>query len=224
MRLRSTTAPMAAALVALAVLATACEGGGSGPTGAPSAPGATTSAAADAGEGKGGKADFDTVFDTEALLRQALPDRESLKGWTPKDGNASVDEDPTPAAECGAESAWDCARVARGSVSFEGGGELAGFEIEAFADRGDAEAACGARKKWAARYEQAKVPPLPGVESHSYYRNAGGLDNIFLSLCLGTVVAEVRLEDWGGSSLDPGTLHSLAEFFVPRIEKAAAGS
>ncbi|MEW2137919.1 hypothetical protein AB0892_15170 [Streptomyces sp. NPDC005409] len=68
------------------------------------------------------------------------------------------------------------------------------------------------------------MAPVPGVEGHAYYRNAGSLDGLDLIMCLGPVVAKVRLEDGGGSSLDPATVHSLAQLFVPRIEKAAAAS
>ncbi|MFF8268702.1 hypothetical protein ACF059_15055 [Streptomyces sp. NPDC016562] len=55
-------------------------------------------------------------------------------------------------------------------------------------------------------------------------RNAGGLDGLDLIMCLGTVIAKVKLEDEVGSSPDPATVHSLAQLFVPRIDKAAAAS
>ncbi|MGW6949080.1 hypothetical protein [Streptomyces xanthophaeus] len=102
-------------------------------------------------------------------------------------------------------------------------GEEAHFDVTAFADKKAAQDACRKEANWSAKYTKAQVLPVPGVESHAYYRNVGGLDGLFLTMCLGTVVAEVTLEG-KGSSLDPATAHCLAQIFVPRIQKAAAAS
>ncbi|MFJ6753856.1 MULTISPECIES: hypothetical protein [unclassified Streptomyces] len=230
MQLRSGTGSMTAVLMALAALATACGGGGSGPTGEKPptgdkpAAGATAGTGADSGKPKGGTVDFDTVFKTEERFRQALPDPESMKGWKPKTGRANVEEQPKSAAECGPDAHWDCTRIANGSVKFEAFGETAYFDIQAYADKPAAGAACAREKDWSATYGKAEVTPVPGVEGHAYYRNAGSLDGLDLIMCLGTVIAKVRLEDGGGSSLDPATVHNLARLFVPRIQKAAASS
>ncbi|MFJ3721595.1 hypothetical protein ACIPYQ_03385 [Streptomyces sp. NPDC090045] len=222
MQLRSGSGSTAAVLMALAAFATAC-GGGSDPTAGATA-GATAGTGADAGKPKGGAVDFDTVFKTEDRFRQALPDPESMKGWKPKTGRANVEEQPKSAAECGPDTHWDCTRIANGSVKFEAFGEFAYFDIQSYADKTAAGAACRKEKDWSAKYTKAEVAPVPSVEGHAYYRNAGGLDGLNLTMCLGTVIAQVRLEDGGGSSLDPDTVHSLAQLFVPRIQKAAAAS
>ncbi|WP_420077967.1 hypothetical protein ACN6AT_00465 [Streptomyces sp. JL4002] len=164
------------------------------------------------------------MFNTEDRIRQALPDPGAMKGWKPKTGRADIEEQPKSAAACGPDTHWDCTGIADGSVKFEAAGENAYFDIQAYADKKAAEAACSKEKDWSAKYTKAEVPPVPGVESHAYYRNAGSLDGLDLTMCLGTVIAQVRLEDGGGSSLDPATVHSLAQLFVPRIQKAAAAS
>ncbi|WP_030689890.1 hypothetical protein [Streptomyces globisporus] len=167
--------------------------------------------------------DFDTVFKTEERFKQALPDPASMAGWTPQGASARVEEEPKSAEQCGADTDWECARIARGDADFEAVGEEADFELTAFADKKAAQDACRKERTWSAKYTKAQVPPVPGVESHAYYRNAGGLDGLHLAMCLGTVIAEVTLEG-EGSSLDPATAHSLAQVFVPRIQKAAAAS
>jgi hypothetical protein len=210
-------------LVTLAALATSCGGAGSDP--APPKP--STSSGTETGSGSGGsevgKADFDTVFKTEERFKQALPDPASMAGWTPQDASASIEEEPNPAEQCSADTDWECARIARGHAHFEAVGEEASFELTAFADKKTAQDACRKEKTWSAQYTKAQVAPVPGTESHAYYRNAGGLDGLHLTMCLGTVIAEVTLEG-EGSSLDPATAHSLAQVFVPRIQKAAAAS
>ncbi|WP_395358325.1 hypothetical protein ACHGLA_01215 [Streptomyces sp. YH02] len=227
----------AAVLVALAAFAGGCGDGGSDtattkpPTShsAGAATGAATGAGTGAGAGSGagssavGKGDFDTVFKTEERFQQALPDPASMAGWTPRNAGAEIDEEPTPAQSCGADADWYCARIARGEANFEAFGEEAQFDLTAFADRKAAQDACRKEKNWSAKYTKAEVSPVPDVESHAYYRRAGGLDGLHLTMCLGTVVAEVLLEG-EGSSLDPATAHSLAQVFVPRIQKAAAAS
>jgi hypothetical protein len=228
MQLRSGIGSRVVVLMALAAFATAC--GGSDPTGEKppandkSAPGANAGAGAGSDKPKGGKVDFDTVFNTEDRIRQALPDPGAMKGWKPKTGRADIEDQPKSAAECGPDTHWDCTGIADGSVKFEAAGENAYFDIQAYADKKAADAACRKEKDWSAKYSKAEVPPVPGVESHAYYRNAGSLDGLDLIMCLGTVIAKVRLEDGGGSSLDPATVHSLAQLFVPRIQKAAAAS
>ncbi|MFB7828680.1 hypothetical protein ACFWG5_08295 [Streptomyces hydrogenans] len=167
---------------------------------------------------KGGS---DTVFRTEERFRQALPDPASMAGWTPRSANAEIEEAPEPAANCGQDADWYCARIARGEANFEAVGEEAQFDLTAFADRSAAQDACRKEKTWSAKYTEAQVPPVPGVDSHAYYRNAGGLDGLNLFMCTGTVVAQVLLEG-EGSSLDPATAHSLAQLFASRIHKAAA--
>ncbi|MFB6841573.1 hypothetical protein [Streptomyces sp. NPDC056361] len=117
----------------------------------------------------------------------------------------------------------DCAEVAGGKAKFEAVGEEVTFDLTAFPDRKAAQDGCRKEKHWSAKRTEAPVPPVPGVESHAYYRNVGGMDGLFLTMCLGTVVAEVTLEG-EGSSLDPATAHSLARVFVPRIQKAAAAA
>lgn len=211
--------------MALAVFAAACGGGGSDSVG--EKPPITDKPAPGAGEGseksKGGKVDFDTVFNTKERIQQALPDPESMKGWKSKTGRADIEEQPKSAAECGPDTHWDCSGIAHGSTKFEEVGETVLFKIQAYADKKAAEAACRKEKDWSAKYTKAEAAPVPGVESHTYYRNAGNLDGLDLSMCLGTVIAQVRLEG-GGSSLDPATAHSLAQLFVPRIQRAAAAS
>ncbi|MFE5597302.1 hypothetical protein [Streptomyces sp. NPDC056549] len=209
----------------LAALATGC--GGAGSDTATTKPPTGNSAGAGSGSGSGGsevsKADFDTVFTTEERFKQALPDPASMAGWTPQNAGARIEEEPKPAAECGPDSDWECARIARGDANFEAVGEEAHFDLTAFADTKAAQDACRKEKGWSAEYTKAQVPPVPGVESHAYYRNVGGLNGLNLIMCLGTVIAEVTLEG-EGSSLDPATAHSLAQVFVPRIQKAAATS
>ncbi|MEU7279339.1 hypothetical protein AB0A69_11255 [Streptomyces sp. NPDC045431] len=219
----------AAVVVALAAFATGCGGGGSDTVAAK--PPAADSSGAEAGTGAGstpgkptdGKVDFDTVFKTEERFKQALPDPASMAGWTPKNAGADIKESPKPAAECGADTHWDCTSVARGDANFEAFGEEALFDLVAYADKKAAQDACRKEKTWSAKYAKAEVAPVPGIESHAYYRNAGGLDGLNLTMCLGTVIAQVRLEG-EGSSLDPATAHSMARMFVPRIQKAAAAS
>lgn len=212
--------------MALSVFAAACGGGspdsagGKPPIAGTSAPG--TGAGSD--KPKEAKADFDTVFNTEDRIRQALPDPEAMKGWKPQSGRADIEEQPKSAAQCGPDRHWDCTGIANGSVKFEAAGENAYFKIQAYAGNEASEAACRKEKDWSAKYSKAEVAPVPGVESHAYYRNAGGLDGLDFTMCLGTVIAQVRLEDGGGSSLDADTVHSLAQVFVPRVQKAAAAS
>ncbi|MGW7104419.1 hypothetical protein [Streptomyces sp. NPDC054838] len=220
MQLRSGIGSRAAVLMALAAFAAACGGGGSDTVGE-KPPATEKSAPSD--KPKGGKADFDTVFNTEDRIRQALPDPGAMKGWKPKTGRVNIEERPESAAECGPDTAWDCTSIANGLAAFEEVGETAAFHIDAFADKKAAEAACRKEKDWSAKYTKAEVPPVTGVESHAYYRNAGGLDTLYLTMCQGTVVAQVYLYG-GGSSLDPATVHSLAQLFVPRIQKTAAAS
>ncbi|WP_411105095.1 hypothetical protein [Streptomyces sp. cmx-4-9] len=230
MQLRSGIGSMAVAVMALAAFATACGGGGSEPTGEKpptndkSAPGTNAGTGGGSGKSKGATSDFDTVFNTEDRIRQALPDPGAMKGWKPKTGRADIEEQPKSPAECGPDTHWDCTGIADGSVKFEAAGENAYFDIQAYADKKAAEDACSKEKDWSAKHAKAEMPPVPGVESHAYYRNAGSLDGLDLTMCLGTVIAQVRLEDGGGSSLDPATVHTLAQLFVPRIQKAAAAS
>ncbi|APE22926.1 hypothetical protein [Streptomyces venezuelae] len=206
----------------LAALATGCGGAGSDTTTKPA-----TGGSAGTGSGSGGsavgKADFGTVFRTEERFKQALPDPASMAGWTPRSASADIEEAPEPAASCGADADWYCARIARGEADYEAFGEEAQFDLTAFADEKAAQDACRKEKSWSAKYTKAGVAPVAGVESHAYYRNAGSLDGLYLTLCLGTTVAQVTLEG-EGSSLDPATAHSLAQIFVPRIQKAAAAS
>ncbi|MFF1778698.1 hypothetical protein [Streptomyces virginiae] len=210
-------------LVALGVLATGC-GGGADTVGekAPGGDSAKAGGASSSGEpAAAGTVDFDTVFTTEERFKQALPDPASMAGWTPKSARADIEETPKPAAECGPDTHWDCTNVADGDANFEEVGERALFDIVAYADKKAAQDACRKEKDWSAKYSKAEVPPVPGVESHAYYRSAGGLNGLDLTMCLGTVIAQVRLEG-GGSDLDPATAHALARLFVPRIQKAAA--
>ncbi|MEU2503569.1 hypothetical protein ABZ621_02550 [Streptomyces sp. NPDC007863] len=215
----------AALIVALATLATGCGGTGSGT--APAKQPTGDSAEKEAGSGSGGpavdEADFDTVFDTEERFEQALPDPASMAGWTPRSAGAEIEEAPEPAANCGPDADWYCARIARGEADFEAAGEEAQFDLTAFADKSAAQDACRKEKNWSAKYTKAQVSPIPGVDSYAYYRNAGGLDGLNVFMCTGTVVAQVLLEG-DGSTLDTGTAHSLAQLFAPRIHKAAAAS
>ncbi|MGW3056464.1 hypothetical protein ACWC98_11045 [Streptomyces goshikiensis] len=179
-------------------------------------------AGADAGGGSGtSAAEFSTVFNTKQKIQAALPDPASMKGWKPKTGRANVVEQPTPLAQCG--PAWDCAAVADGSAKFEEVGETVIFELHAFPDQPTAQDACRKEATKTAKYTKAEVAPLDGATSHAYYRNAGGLDGINVSLCLGTVVGHVTIEG-GGSNLDPETAHSMARTLIDRIRKAAAAS
>lgn len=223
MQMKSRIGPRAAVLAvvaALAAFATAC-GGGSGTGGAkPPAAGSAGTATAP-GNPPAGKAGVHAVISTEARIQQALPDPDSMKGWTPKTGEASVVEKPKSEAECATGTDWDCAEIAGGSAKFEEFGETARFRITAFADEKAAAAACAKEKDWSAKYTKANAQPVPGAESHAYYRNVGGLDGVHLFICLGTVIGEVTLEG-GGSDLNPATARSLAQIFVSRIQKAAA--
>lgn len=215
--------PSAAVLVTLAALATSCGGAGSDTATTKPATGNSAGTGSGSGSSAVGKVDFDTVFKTDERFKQALPDPESMAGWTPRNASADIEEAPEPAENCGADADWYCARIARGEANFEAVGEEAHFDITAFADKKAAQDACRKETNWSAKYAKAQVPPVPGIESHAYYRNVGGLDGLFLTMCLGTVIAEVTLEG-EGSSLDPATAHSLAQVFVPRIQKAAAAS
>lgn len=220
MKARSGIAARAATLVVLAAFATACSGSDHG-SAANTKPTAT---AASSGAGSGGKPvgnmDFDTVFNDKNKLRLALPDPASMREWTPKRGDAYIAEPQDP-SECGPDAAWHCARVANGVAEFEDVGEHADFKIDAFADRKTAQDACRKEAAWSAKYAKADVPPVSDLPSHAYYRNAGGLNGIYLTMCAGTVVATTFLE---GGSMDPATLHTLAGIFATRIQKAAAGS
>ena len=167
--------------------------------------------------------DFATVFDTEKKIQSALPDPASMGGWTPENARAYVEEQPDSPSECSPDSHWDCTAIANGAAHFESAGETAVFSIDAFADQKAAQAACRKEVPWSVKYTKANVRPVTGVTSHGYYRNAGGLDGLDLTMCLGTVIAQVRLEG-EGSSMDPATAHTLAQNFVPRIRKAAAAS
>ncbi|MFE0876188.1 hypothetical protein ACFW4X_15210 [Streptomyces smyrnaeus] len=169
------------------------------------------------------KKGFGTVFDTERKIRATLPQPESMAGWTPKNGRAHVEEQPDSPSECGADTHWDCTAVGNGSANYEAAGETVIFSVDAFPDTKAAQAACRKEESWSAKYTKKKVPPLSGVTSHAYYRNAGGLDGLDLTMCTGTVIAQVRLEG-EGSDLDPATSHTLAKTFLARIQKAAAAS
>ncbi|MFE7510475.1 hypothetical protein ACFU8I_04505 [Streptomyces sp. NPDC057540] len=220
------TRSRAMALVALAALAAGCGGAGSDTP--PTTPtGKSAASGTGSGSGPGGSAagavGFDTVFRTEERFKQALPDPASMAGWTPQDASALIEEDPRPAGQCAADTDWECAKIARGDATFEAFGEEADFDITAFADQTGAQEACRKESTWSAKYTRAQVAAVPGVESHAYYRNVGGENGLYLTLCLGTVVAEVTLAGPNGS-LDPATAHSLAQVFVPRIQKAAAAS
>ncbi|MFI8962405.1 hypothetical protein ACIGO8_09835 [Streptomyces sp. NPDC053493] len=240
------TASTAAVLVVVAALTAGCgsgagsdASGGTGGTSGGKAPatgsgtasgsssGSGTASGSGSGSGEaagGGAGDFGTVFKTEQRIEQGLPDPASMKGWTPKNGSAEVEEQPKSAAECAGSAAdWDCTAIADGSADFDAFGENADFDLTAFADKAAARAACAKEKAWFAKYTKAQVAAVPGAESHAYYRNHGGLDGLNVTLCLGTVVARVRLEG-EGSSLDPGTAHTLSRVFVDRIQKAAAAS
>ncbi|MFE9214929.1 hypothetical protein ACFYN3_01130 [Streptomyces lavendulae] len=166
-------------------------------------------------------AGFSTAFNTEQKIQAALPDPDSMKGWKPKTGKAHVVEQPTPPAQCGPD--WDCAAVADGSAKFEEVGEIVTFHLYAFADQPTAQDACRKETTQMAKYTKAEVAPLDGATSHAYYRNAGGLDGINVSLCLGTVVGRVTIEG-GGSNLDPKTAHSMSRILIDRVRKAATAS
>ncbi|MFE9560186.1 hypothetical protein ACFYM0_03675 [Streptomyces sp. NPDC006487] len=210
-------------LVTLAVLSTGCGGAGSDTATPKPASGNSAGTGSGSAGSAVGKADFDTVFKTEEKFKQALPDPASMAGWRPQNASANIEEAPGAGESCGADADWYCARIARGEANFEAVGEEAHFDMTAFADKKAAQEACRKEANWSAKYTKAQVPPVPGTESHAYYRNVGGLDGLFLIVCLGTVVAEVTLEG-EGSSLDPATAHSLAQVFVPRIQRAAAAS
>lgn len=200
------------------MLATGCGGGADrvgekAPGGDSAKPGGASSSGKPAAAGA---VDFDTVFTTEDRFKQALPDPASMAGWTPKRAGADIEEAPKPAAECGPDTHWDCTAVADGDANFEEVGERALFDLVAYADKKAAQDACRKEKDWSAKYSKAEVPPVPDVESHAYYRSAGGLNGLDLTMCLGTVIAQVRLEGeaaiwtrpppthWPGSS-SPGS-------------------
>nr|WP_144298867.1 hypothetical protein [Streptomyces sp. TLI_235] len=211
--------------MALAALVTAC---GSGADGAGTEKPTT---AADRGVGAGtsgkpatGTVDFPTVLNTERRIQSALPDPAQMAEWTPKTGRAHVEEQPKPPSECGADPDWACAVIATGSAKFEAFGETVIFSIKAYPDQKATQDACRKEAASSAKYTKANVPPVAGVTGHAYYRNAGNLDGLDLIMCMGTVLAEIRLEG-SGSNLDPSTAHTLAQgVFVPRIQKAAAAS
>ncbi|MFF2641758.1 hypothetical protein ACFVUB_18135 [Streptomyces niveus] len=100
---------------------------------------------------------------------------------------------------------------------------LARFEITAFADKKAAQDACRKEKTRSAKYTKAPVPPVSGVESHTYDRNTVGENGLYTTMCLGTVIAEVALAG-PNSTLDPATAHSLAQDFAPGSRKAATAS
>ncbi|MFB7277340.1 hypothetical protein ACFCZV_09540 [Streptomyces hydrogenans] len=213
----------AALMMALVAFAAGC--GGSGSDAAPTKPPAGDSAAKETGAGGAAvdESGSDTVFRTEERFKQALPDPTSMAGWTPRGASAEIEEAPEAAANCGPDADWYCARIARGEADYEAVGEEAQFDLTAFADKGAAQDACRKQKAWSAKYTKAQTPPIPGVDSYAYYRNAGGLDGLNLYMCTGTVVAQVLLEG-EGSTLDPDTAHALGQLFAARIHKAAAAS
>ncbi|MFD7341684.1 hypothetical protein ACFV98_37795 [Streptomyces violascens] len=223
MRVKTGTGTATVLLVVSALFVPGCgaepaKGAGTPGTGTASKP----AAGADAGVGSGASAaEFSTVFNTKQKIQAALPDPDSMKGWKPKSGSANVVEQPTPLAQCGPD--WDCAAVADGSAKFEEVGETVIFHLYAFTDQPTARDACRKEATQMAKYTKAEVAPLDGATSHAYYRNAGGLDGINVSLCLGTVVGRVTIEG-GGSNLDPGTAHSMARILIDRVRKAAAAS
>ncbi|MEU5915252.1 hypothetical protein [Streptomyces sp. NPDC047141] len=214
-----------AVLVALAALVTGC--GGSASDTAPTKPSAGHSAGSGSGSGSDGSSagtvGFDTVFKTEERFQQALPDPASMAGWTPRNASALIEDDPEPAARCAPSRDWECAKIAHGEAYFEAFGEEADFDITAFVDKAGAGEACRKEATWSAKYTKAPGAAVSDVESHAYYRNVGGENGLYVTMCLGTVVAEVTLAG-PNSSLDPDTAHSLAQQFVPRIQKAAATS
>jgi hypothetical protein len=225
MRVKTGTGTATVLLVVLALFVPGCgaepsKGAGTPGTGTASKPAAGADASAGSGSGTSTVA-FSTVFNTEQKIQAALPDPASMKGWKPKTGSANVVEQPTPPAQCGAD--WDCAAVADGSAKFEEVGETVIFHLHAFTDQPTAQNACRAEATQMAKYTKAEVAPLDGATSHAYYRNAGGLDGINVSLCLGTVVGRVTIEG-GGSNLDPETAHSMARILIDRVRKAAAAS
>ncbi|MFE3993942.1 hypothetical protein ACFXPW_19980 [Streptomyces goshikiensis] len=223
MRVKTGTGTATVLLAVSALFVPGCGAEQSKDAGTPGAGTASKPAAgADAGAGSGASAaEFSTVFNTEQKIQAALPDPASMMGWKPKTGRADVVEQPTPSAQCGAD--WDCAAVADGSAKFEEAGETVTFHLRAFADQPTAQDACRKEAMQMAKYTKAEVAPLDGATSHAYYRNAGGLDGINVSLCLGTVVGQVTIEG-GGSNLDPKTAHSMALTFIDRVRKAAAAS
>ncbi|MEE1781724.1 hypothetical protein PUR71_02065 [Streptomyces sp. SP17BM10] len=198
----------AAALVALGILTAAGCGGGGGGGALPGA------APVPAG------VDFATVLNDKAKIQAALPDPGSMHGWAYKSGNTDVAPTPPGADDCAGDGSWDCAALATGRIRFEAEGERATFVLRAFADRPGAQDACRKESAWSAGYPKADVPPVAGTAGgHAYRRNAGGLDGINLTMCLGTVVATTTLER---GALDPAELHRLSELFAARIQKAAA--
>ncbi|MER5777393.1 hypothetical protein ABT144_24510 [Streptomyces sp. NPDC002039] len=223
MRVRTGTGTATVLLVVSALFVPGCgteasKDTGTAETGSTSKPAAGAGASADSGAST---AEFSTVFNTEQKIQAALPDPASMKGWKPKTGRANVVEQPTPLAQCGAD--WECAAVANGSAKFEEVGETVIFRLHAFTDHPTAQDACRKEAAQTAKYTKASVAPLDGAESHAYYRNAGGLDGINVSLCLGTVVGRVTIEG-GGSNLDPETAHSMARTLIDRVRTAAAAS
>jgi hypothetical protein len=191
------------------------SGHGSGNSAVTTAPTHGTS-----GDQPAGDASFDTVFD-EDRLKLALPDPPAMGGWVPKAASAQTEE-PANSSDCGgADADWDCAAIASGRAKYEAEGEYANFNIRAFASQKAAQDACAKESATFAKHTKADVAPVAGTTSHAYYRNGGGLDGIYLTMCLGTVVAKTSLE---GGSMDPSTLHRAAGTFADRIKKAAAAA
>ncbi|MFB6509107.1 hypothetical protein [Streptomyces virginiae] len=218
-----TRAGTSAAAMMLAVSVLCVSGCGADPAtgvGAPATAAASKPGAGkDSGVGQGGSAaTFSTVFNTKEKIQAALPDPASMKGWKPKTGIANVKEQLTPSAQCGPD--WECPAIADGRAKFEEVGESVIFRIYAYADEATAQDACRKEAAKMSKYTKAEVAPLEGASSHAYYRNAGGLDGIHVSLCLGTVFGEVTIEG-GGSDLSPDTAHSMARTFIERVRKAA---
>ena len=162
-----------------------------------------------------GGADFATVFADEKRIRLALPDPQTMQGWTAATSSArTADGDHS----CGPDDGWDCTAVATGRVKYKADGESAGFELIAFADRTKAQEACRKEAEWSAKYTALNVSPAGGGTSHAYGRNAGGLDGTHLVVCLGTVVATTVLE---GGPVDLPALQKLSATFTDRIRTAA---
>ncbi|MFE7330315.1 hypothetical protein ACFU8W_36250 [Streptomyces sp. NPDC057565] len=214
-----------AVLVALAALVIAC-GDGADRVGAekPTTAADTGVGAGTSGKPAAGTVDFATVLNTEQKIQSALPEPAQMHEWTPKTGCAHVEEQPKSPSECGPETDWDCGVIATGTASFEAFGETVIFSIRAYADQKATQDACRKEAASSAKYTKANVPPVDGVTSHAYYRNAGNLDGLDLIMCTGTVMAKIRLEG-SGSNLDPASAHTMAQgVFLPRIQKAAAAS
>ena len=76
-----------------------------------------------------------------------------------------------------------------------GAREYANFTIVAFASQQAAKDACTKEASWSAKYAKIQISAVGGGPSHAYYRNAGGLNGAYLTICLGTVVATTSLEN-----------------------------